>query len=203
MPFAISEKYQNIDWNNLNLSDSRSPNWHKGIEIIEDRFNSRFFKQIQQIIVDEFSGFLIMSIDCLLIETFMQFYLGVESTEKNYSRNNWKAFRDFFKQSSFFKTNFNTNNICKTFYDHFRCGLLHQAQTKQMSLIKICQPDILGFYDLTDISKGLTVDRKQFHERLELEFKDYLNKLSINANNFIGDNLREQAILKMNMICIK
>lgn len=201
MPFAISSKYQNTHWTVLNLTDDRSLKWTVGIDIIKDRFESRFLKHINLIKDDEFSGFLIMSIDCLLIETLMQFYLGVDNTDINYSGNHWKSFKDFFKQSKHFNTDFKTNKLCRTFYQHFRCGLLHQAQTKQKSLIKICQANILTLVDTKDISKGLVIDRKQFHYKLELEFNDYLQKLSDNENNFEGQNLRDKAIEKMKIIC--
>jgi hypothetical protein len=201
MSFSISKKYSNSDWNILNLIDENSPNWNDGIDIIRDRFESRFFQHIRLIENNEFSGFLVMSIDCLLIETFMQFYLGIENTEEIYKGNQWKSFRDFLKNSIHFKTDFKTNKICHTFYTHFRCGLLHQAQTKQESLIKICQEKMLSFSNSIDIGKGLIIDRKQFHEKMVLEFNGYLQGLDNNDNNFKDENLRRKAILKMGMIC--
>lgn len=201
MPFLISRKYPNTKWTALNLINDKSSNWFKGIDIIKDRFDSRFFYHINLIKDDEFSGFLIMSIDCLLIETLMQFYLGIDSTEINYRGNHWKAFKDFFKQSEHFKIDFKTNRICHIFYQHFRCGLLHQAQTKQNSLIKICQANLLDLVDSLDISEGLVIDRKQFHHKLELEFADFMQKLSDNENNFKGQNLRQNVIKKMDIIC--
>lgn len=137
MPFKISKKCHNNNWADLGLADENNNSWTEAISIIKDRFDSRFFNQIDNIKEDEFSGFIVMSIDCLLIETLMQFYLGVDNTEVNYRRNHWKAFRDFFNQSNQFNTTFNTDDISETFYKQFRCGLLHQAQTKQKSLIKI------------------------------------------------------------------
>ena len=201
MSFSISKKYKNVDWVNLNLIDDNSKNWSIGISIIEDRFKSRFFDHINSIKNHEFSGFLIMSIDCLLIETLMQFYLGIESTETNYSGQQWKSFKDFLINSKHFNADFSTIKKCKVFYKHFRCGLLHQAQTKQKSRIKINQLNFLELVDLTNIEEGLIIDRKQFHNKLSLEFEDYIQKLKDNGNNFQGQNLREKAINKMNMIC--
>ena len=102
MPFKISEKYLNTYWTDLNIVDDSSTNWTNGISVIKDRFDSRFFNQIDKIKDDEFSGFVVMAIDCLLIETLMQFYLGVDSTEINYRKNHWKAFRDFFNKGVIF-----------------------------------------------------------------------------------------------------
>lgn len=201
MSFSISEKYSNSDWNKLNLIDENSPNWNKGIDIIRDRFESRFFNHINLIENNEFSGFLVMSIDCLLIETFMQFYLGIENTEEIYKGYQWKSFRDFFRNSLYFKNDFKTDKICHIFYKHFRCGLLHQAQTKQESLIRICKEEMLSFSNPIDIEKGLIIDRRQFHESIVSEFNEYLQKLANNENNFKNENLRQKAIMKMRMIC--
>lgn len=200
MSFKISEKYKNTDWTSLNLVDENSENWNKAISIIEDRFNSRFFNQINRLKKNELSGFLIMSIDCLLIETFMQFYLGKESTEDSYSGNQWKSFKDFLKNSNHFNSEFNTNKKCHVFYKHFRCGLLHQAQTKGNSKIKINQPAMLTFIDQSNIEIGLIIDRKEFHKRLTKEFEDYLERLRNNEANFKGENLRINGLAKMNLI---
>ncbi|TDE16149.1 hypothetical protein [Dyadobacter psychrotolerans] len=201
MPFKISKKYFNDKWTDLGLTEDNGDNWAEGILIIKDRFDSPFFNHLDNIKNDEFSGFVIMSIDCLLIETLMQFYLGVDNTEINYSGENWKAFRDFLKQSSHFNTYFKTNKICNVFYQQFRCGLLHQAQTKQKSLIKVCQPDFVILADTTNVDKGLIIDRIQFHQNLVLEFEEYIEKLKTNETNFKGENLRLKAITKMDLIC--
>jgi hypothetical protein len=201
MAFKISEKFTNENWNELALTDDNSPEWATGIAIINDRFNSRFFNQIDKIKSNEFSGFAVLALDCLLIETLMQFYLGADNTEINYRRKQWKAFNDFFRHSKYFKTEFNTDLIRKTFYDHFRCGLLHQAQTKEKSLIRIFEPSVVSIFDTTDISKGLIIDRDLFHNKLTLEFNGYIKGLEDNENNFKSQNLRIKAISKMNVIC--
>jgi hypothetical protein len=205
MSFSISKKYKNTCWTDLELLNEKNENWEKAILIIKDRFDSRFFSHIDLIKYDEFSGFQIMSIDCLLIETLMQFYLGVDNTEISYKNCHWKAFNDFFKNSKHFKIDFKTNvemdEIWNTFYKHFRCGLLHQAQTKCKSRIKIFQPNFLELSNKNDIKEGLIIDRKLFHKKLVLEFEDYLQKLTDNGNNFKGENLRINAINKMNFIC--
>ncbi|EKT4520739.1 hypothetical protein FPG87_12690 [Flavobacterium psychrophilum] len=201
MSFSISKKYKNTCWTDLELLNENDENWEKAILIIKDRFDSRFFKQIEYLENDNFSGFVIMSIDCLLIETIMQFYLGVDNTEINYKGKQWRAFKDFFKQSEHFNKEFKTNEICKIFYQQIRCGLLHQAQTKEKSLIKKDRPNLIEIIEINKTIKGLIIDRKKFHKNLKLEFEDYLVRLSNNQTNFKGENLRINAINKMNFIC--
>lgn len=200
MTFKISKKYNSSDWSTLGLVINDDKNWDKAAEIIKDRFDSRFFNHISLIEKKEFSGFLIMSIDCLIIETLMQFYLGVSDTETSYPRNQMKAFEDFFEYSPHYNSDFDTPDKRQEFYRQFRCGLLHQAEVKKKSLIKIRQPDLLTLVN-NNSSEGLIINRKKFHEQLLLEFNDYLEKLKNNQTNFKGENLRDKAILKMNIIC--
>ena len=197
----ISANYTTFYWFDLELLDENSESWEDGIKVIEDRFNSRFFSQIDEIKDNEFSGFIIMSIDCLLIETLMQFYLGVKDTETYYQGKQREAFRDFFRNSPNFKDEFINNDICFTFHNHFRNGLLHQAQTKRKSLIRICKEKTLQLFDEENVNKGLVIDREKFHEKLHKEFQDYIHKLKDNGTNFKNENLRLNAIKKMGFIC--
>ena len=111
----ISSSHYSNQWT-PNLADRNSPDWKLGVEIIRDRFEYRFFSPIEVLIkhtkkeIRVNSGFVIMSIDCLLIETLNQFYLGLKKTNDKYNRNNpdsnykwnWQAFRDFFLQKQLF-----------------------------------------------------------------------------------------------------
>ena len=115
MTKQISSQHYSNDWN-ADLTDINSSSWAKGIQIIRERFESRYFNPINQLLnssdtkVKYSCGFLIMSIDCLLIETLNQFYLGLYTSDEKYNRNNTdplykknrQAFRDFFKHSTFF-----------------------------------------------------------------------------------------------------
>lgn len=210
----IAYKYSDKDWT-ADLADRYSPNWTKGIEIIRSRFESRYFKQIDMLLnssdpeIKYNCGFLIMSIDCLFIETLNQFLLGLYHTKELYKRNNpnpnyrydSQAFRDFFNYSSFFPF-FNGNpTASQEFYDQIRCGLLHQAQSKTKSLINIREKDMITPVDHTDLSQGLIVNRNLFHAALKAEFGKYLTDLeNPDSTNINGDFLREKCHRKMDGI---
>jgi len=107
MSKKISPTFSSSDWPS-SLSNKDSKDWSLGVEIIKDRFESRFIKPIDSLvghsekIVRCNSGFIIMSIDCLLIETLNQFYFGINATTDKYNwrnidpnyKSNWQAFRD-------------------------------------------------------------------------------------------------------------
>lgn len=83
----ISPKISSADFNKFKLTENSSDNtWKKAINIFDDRYTSRFINPIlelsnnKKISIWEFSGFAIMALNCLLIETLNQFYYGVNDT---------------------------------------------------------------------------------------------------------------------------
>jgi hypothetical protein len=173
MSKKISSKHYCSQWTS-DLADRNSPIWSLGIEIIKDRFKARFFNPIKLLIEHDTreirgnSGFLIMSIDCLLIETLNQFYLGLKSTDENYSGRNWEAFRDFFRYSQYFPDFNKSDALSKLFFEQIRCGLLHQAESKVNSLINIKDPSnmVVAIDEANDYSKGVVINRNLFHKAL-------------------------------------
>lgn len=126
----ISEKYTTYSWNYLELSDPAD--WQEAINI---RFESRYFKFIKLLQPKLYSGFIVLAIDCMVIETLAQFYLGTHDL-RGVSR---KRFIDFLYKGSSFKNYFD-EHTAELFYDHVRNGIVHQTETKSDTLIRIDQP---------------------------------------------------------------
>lgn len=189
--FSISPNYEVSHW----IEARDSSNWSKMIEIFTDRLEGRFLKPIRLIAANKkmggFSGFSVLTLDCLIIETLKQFYDGKDETEMNHAI----AFRDFFRGSPYFQDLASTKKA-ETFYSHFRCGLMHQAQTKKKSLIKIKQRHMAQQVS-SNIDDGLIIDRVLFHQAIEDEINRYKSML-INCEN---ENIRENFKNKMNIIC--
>lgn len=207
----IAYKYNDRDWT-VDLADRHSPNWTKGIEIVKSRLVSRYFKPIDLLInnsdpeIKYNCGFMVMSIDCLLIETLNQFFLGLyNSNELYYLGNpdvnykyNAQAFRDFFNYSKFFPFFTSNSEAYKEFYGQIRCGLLHQAESKTRSLINIREKEMITPIDPSELAKGIIVNRNLFHRALKLEFEKYIKDLSNpDSRNIKGDFLREKCHRKM------
>lgn len=182
MSKKISSQHYCSQWT-LDLDDKNSPNWSVGIEIIKDRFKKRFFNPIKTLIDNDIkeikvnSGFLIMSIDCLIIETLNQFYLGLKSTDQMYSQRNWEAFRDFFRYSHYFPDFNKSDELSRTFFEQIRCGLLHQAESKVNSLINIKNSEVVTSLQEGNYSQGIVINRNLFHKALEDEFDKYNKRL--------------------------
>lgn len=215
MSKKISPNYTSTDWP-ADLADRNSPNWDKAIDIVRDRFEGRYLKPLEVLTDHEDKsvrtnvGFIVMSIDCLLIETLTQFYLGLVQTEdKYYYKNsdsnfkfNWQAFRDFFKHSNNFSAFKGDDDLCKQFFKQIRCGLLHQAESKFNSVINIKRKELVTKIDSTDVTKGLIINRKIFHEALCDDFKQYFeNLIKPDSQNIFSESLRDNCNKKMIAIC--
>jgi hypothetical protein len=176
--FWISPKYKANDWRRLNLDNSNNPDWIVAIDIFYDRIFGRFLSPIEAVEnhsdenIRRFSGFTILAIDCLIIETLYQFYNGIDETDIDHQ----KAFWNFFKTSTYFKPHF-TRRTAYKFYSHFRCGILHQAQTKMASKVRFAQDNMVQPVDPKDLNQGLIIDREKFHKALRDEIDDYIAKL--------------------------
>ena len=215
MAKKISSIHYSTDWP-LNLADRNSLDWTKAIEIIQERFEARFLKQVEVLIahpekeIRVNSGFVVMSIDCLLVETLNQFYLGLKKTTDKYERSNnnanyqwnWQAFRDFFHHSSYFPDFKGNDEIVKTFFNEIRCGLLHQAESKTNSLINIQNRQMVIPVVDGDYSKGIIINRNLFHEALRKEFDRYISDLgNPDSTNIFGEFLRDNCNKKMVELC--
>jgi len=211
----ISSEHDSNDWTK-DLDDRNSGSWNIGIAIIKARFESRYFKPIECIqnssdrTVRTNSGFLIMSIDCLLIETLNQFFLGLYTSEEKYNRDNpdknfkfnSQAFRDFFKYSTFFPDFKTDTELYSVFYKEIRCGLLHQAASKTQSLINLREDQMISYRNKADSGNGIVINRNLFHKALVNEFNKYLKDLeNPESKNLFGDYLRERCNRKMKDLC--
>jgi hypothetical protein len=193
-PLQISPSYSVEDWNRLDLTyPSQNENdWQKSFLIFEDRIRGRFLDIVENIQLQAFSGFVIMAIDCLLIETLEQFYQGVPSSVGS----SQKSFTDFFSRSSVLDKAF-SNDQKNLIYDHFRNGIFHQAELKGSSRVLM----IGSLVEPAKVGAGLVINRKKFHEQLVCEFNTYIDKLR--ANNPVDQYLRSKFKAKMDYICRK
>jgi len=154
----ISPHYLASDWKALYMRTSPTPDWAKAVRILGDRLNGRYLEPIKSMreqkdpAIRESCGFTVVAIDCLLIETLGQFYHGFDETP---GRNDKKLnpqglfhgdfYVQFLQDIGTLATDFDTDEKRKLFYKHFRCGILHQAQTKKKSRVRIDEPEMVKF----------------------------------------------------------
>ena len=182
----ISPLYRDSDWKALNLATKTD--WRKAVRMVEDRLNARFFDAVKTIDKQDFAGFAVLALDCLLIETLQQFREGADETPR---RKGEQYFVDFLTTAPF--SAYFTKATAAKFYDHFRCGILHQAEIKSSSKVRRVGPLVAP----TAKGKGLIINRKQFHATLRKAFAAYLRALRNRGDGLLCQNF----VKKMDFIC--
>lgn len=182
----ISAKYKVKDYKALKF-DSED-DWLKAVDILKDRIEHRFLEPAGEIMELPWSGFAIMALDCLLIETLQQFRKGVCETERGKGR---EYFTEFLTETSFGE--YFNQDMAEKFYRHVRNGILHQAETKENTKIRAFGELVCPTKDLN----GLIVNRNKFHKRLVKEFHKYLDDLRKGEDDLLRENFRR----KMDYIC--
>lgn len=184
----ISPKYIVSDWQKLNLT--KEEDWVKAIEIFKDRLEGRFLNFIGLLEKYEFSGLLIMAVDCLLIETLQQFFLGMQRTPRNNGRRYFISFLTERELGRFFD-----KDKAGLFYDDIRNGILHQAEIKGSSKVLANRGFPLVSY--SEDRRGIIVNRRLFHKQLLLVYEEYVSSL----RNPREKELRTNFQRKMNYVC--
>ncbi|WP_068782449.1 hypothetical protein [Paenibacillus sp. GM2] len=198
----ISNNFSKEEYINLHLTHySKDRVWEKAIDIFDDRIKGRFLNSIESILgLNEFTNaFSATAIMCLLIETLYQFHNGIDESKELISGRRYRgisklAFRRFFTRSEYFKHSFN-DRVAGVFYDDIRCGILHQAQTKNGS--QLTTDSYLPL--VSEVDNGIRVNIILFYESLLKEYQNYINRLFDPANY----DLRLNFIVKMDFIANK
>ncbi|PFW53928.1 hypothetical protein [Priestia megaterium] len=198
-PKYTLEGYKELFTNLTVNSDSRD--WHTAIEIFRDRIDGRFLRVTKKLLKEcegnesLSTAFSIMALNCLLIETLQQFYMGSDES----LRPNKEAFVNFLMNSPYFNESnksyqkrhkkelgngFN-RDYAEKFYENVRCGLLHQAQTKKNAVISYYTPHMVD----TETHDGWVLyDVKKITESLEKEFKRYIERLKDPVQEEVRDS---------------
>lgn len=186
------------DWRDIQFTHEED--WDKAISIFEDRINFRYMNVIGAINSNSnFSGFSVMALSCMLIETLAQFYDGLENSNDatfpcGHAMNNTDFYTQFLTSKSFVLRGYFNEQQARIFYQDIRCGLLHACETGGNSKIKLRDEELL----FRQTGGALIVYRKQFVKVLVDEFLAYCGHLRANDSRV---ELRPNFRNKMNYIC--
>jgi hypothetical protein len=129
------------------------------------------------------SGFSMMAVACLLIETIDCFKQGVDDTRGETKQ----CFVRFFENEPLFVA-FRTRS--EDFYHNVRCGLLHQGETKKGWRI--------NRENDSDLLKLKNINAQLFISNLKLVIQNYATDLK--QSDFDDSIIWENALKKMNYI---
>jgi hypothetical protein len=197
--FEIAPDVTNVDWQSLNLtSASPKEDWEQATGMFQKRVN-RFLEPVRALMQSSdsttlvYAGFATIAVDCLLIETLQSFRTGRPNPEKSNDRLSKKTFVDFLTQRNSFKTFFDDASKAGLFFDHFRCGILHQGEVKSSGRIRIDTPTMVS---PSHDNQSFIINRWLFHEALVTEVGKYKQELIEGKDATLRDNF----IKKMNEI---
>jgi hypothetical protein len=180
------------DYNNNSL-------WLEAHHLFLDRLDSRYFEPAN--IIKKYGnntgeGFAIVTIYCALIEFLETTYLGLNYKEgplrhlKDYEYNSAKCghlFQSFLVNRKPFLLD---EELAISFYKNVRCGLIHEAQTKNGWLIRVDNPEFI-----TTIEKGFVLNRDIFRKKIDQYLILYKKHL------FTENELKEAFIRKFDGLC--
>lgn len=183
----ISAQYTTEDWKALTFSDEAE--WELAVDMFRDRINSRYLDHIDSLMTRKVSGFAVLSLDCVLIETMQQFREGTRNTPSGKGK---QYFVNFLTGTAF-SQHFATKSA-ERFYKEIRCGLLHQSEAEGSSRIKRGDRPLV---ELTADEKSVIVNVPRFHELLKEVIASYASELLRPESTACRKAFRK----KMNFIC--
>ena len=184
----ISPNFTADDWSSLDMTVK--DDWSQAAEIVRDRIEGRFLQHAHVCLESQDSGFVVLAIDSLLLETLQQFRCGLTDGR----RQSGQMVRAYLEGSQF-QPGFD-EPARKAFYEDIRCGLLHQAEARRMWLVRRDQDQMLRRVENGDGGYGYVIDVIKFHDALVQSFVDYLSELV----DFEKPDLRSNLWEKMNHI---
>lgn len=200
-------------------------NWKRATELLDERLETRYFRPIEKILkmrVTSGEGFAVMTLICSLVEFLHSIYEGkmfdVEKSKHNTLNNFYfglgkstDKFTTFLTIHEPFKSEFEKTfedsrgqqqTLAKDFYSNVRCGLLHEAATKNNWKIKTYNKNFTpeNFIDLTDINEKV-IYRDKFFEELKIYLCNYKQKIIDDEKDNNNKSLRDNLCRKLDSLC--
>jgi len=162
-------------WRRLELDADSHPDWGTAVDVLRDRLWKRYVEPVDALVAAEPDdptkrtiGFTVLAIDCLLVEAYASFRLGIVDS----SGQSRRLYRALLSERPRFSAYFDDAKASR-FYTAFRCGILHQAEVPPSCRIWSIGP-------LWSERDGITyVNRSAFHEVLKAELAEYLEELRL------------------------
>ena len=178
--FWVSPRYKASQWRALHLDADDEAEWLKAIDIVEDRIKGRFGRWIDILVAEKFSGFVVVALDCLLIETLVGFMTGEPSRGP-----------DSLLTGTLGNVGLQfTEEQARKFRESVRNGIIHDAETRRGWIIRPGEPD--GNI-LTTQGRSIALNRTAFHSALTRELDAWLAKLRLSDKTLRKNMMRRMA----------
>lgn len=177
-PLKLSPRYSEKHWNDA--FDGREE-WDAAINIVEDRIKGRWLDAADQLLDEPNSGFAILALDCIVLESLWGFMNG-RAVPK---RQEQQVYQDILKSPHFGLS----ADVIEKFRGLVRNGIMHDAETRSRWVVEktvprqvIAQKNKRGDYVL---------NRTKFHNALKAAFGEWVKKLR-DGDAAMRDNMRKR-----------
>jgi hypothetical protein len=160
----LSPRYTEKHWND---AFNGRKEWDTAINIVEDRINGRWLDAADRLLDEPHSGFAILAIDCIVLESLWGFMNG-----KGVPRRGEKqVYREILAGPSFRLTAAQSDS----FRELVRNGIMHDAETRNRWLVEKTIPrDVLV---RKNKNGDYVLNRTKFHSALKAAFNDWVRKI--------------------------
>jgi len=178
----ISPRYTERQWR---AAFAGSENWDAAINIVEDRIRGRWLDPAGRLLRDRHSGFAILVLDCVVLESLWGFMNGKAIPRGREDQ----VYRDILTGPRFRWT----AALSDSFRLFVRNGVVHDAETRNGWLVGRTTPPTV--VPQPDKAGGYRLNRTRFHRALQETFGDWIAELRA------GDaGLRNKMRNRMNQI---
>ncbi|OLF75184.1 hypothetical protein AWH60_11215 [Pseudoalteromonas haloplanktis] len=183
----IASGFTAQEWHDLELDPTKKDNWEVAIDVVKRRISERYIEPVDALLKLEADkkyktrrfGFSVVAIDCLLIETLQSFIDGTKETKRGNGR---RVFVNYLAKGDVLGKYF-SEELAGRFYNEYRNGLLHQAETKNKALIWS------EFEVVSVLEDQMIINRTELHKLISEQFYNYLKSLHDVGNKVQRENL--------------
>ena len=126
----LSPRFCDKDWKGINFTTEDG--WRQAVAIVEDRIEGRWLRWVDQIVSCQFSGFAVLAIDCIVLESLWGFANG-KAVPKRHER---EVYREMLSGRRFGWPQVQIDD----FRLFVRNGLMHDAETRNRWLVEMTTP---------------------------------------------------------------
>jgi len=152
----------------------------------KDRMRERYIAPIEALDKDDKNGFSIMALACLMIESHVSHMKGWKTS----SGRSETAFCYFFDKTPDFDS---FRGYFSDFYDHVRCGILHQGETTGGWTIS--RKKTVALFEKGDLRVNATKFHKAVGEAIE-SYSSQLEKLDLESQAWTNFREKIKSVLK-------
>jgi hypothetical protein len=182
----LSPQYTDAQWK---AAFGGHEDWKTAIDILKDRIEGRWLTWADQILDAQYSGFAVLALDCIVLESIWGFMNGKSIPRKHEQQ----VYREMLAHP---RLGWNDTES-DSFREFVRNGLMHDAETRNQWIVEQTIPTNSIIEKRT--SGGYVINRTMFHQALKATFEDWIAQLRAGSDVALLRNMRD----RMNQIIAK